>query len=172
MRVEQTGARESRLDKLRELICHAGTPPTERRAALDRLEAVLTGGDLPGPRTRVTRSTRIGRSRRPLPLDELERLEPYALGRTHGEVVAELARACALCSCRPDRIDLGWHPEEGPVAAVCFELQPMPDLDAFRRAITLWLPEAKVTLSSFVADGERRILVFLAPGSGGPPAEA
>lgn len=171
MRVEQTGARESRLDKLRELICHAGTPPTERRAALDRLEAVLTGGDLPGPRTRVTRSTRIGRSRRPLPLDELERLEPYALGRTHGEVVAELARACALSSCRPDRIDLGWHPEEGPVAAVCFQLQPMPDLDAFRRAITLWLPEAKVTLSTFVAEGERRILVFLAPGSGGPPGE-
>lgn len=171
MRVEQAGGRQSRLDKLRELICHAGTPPAERRAALDRLEALLAGGDLPGPRTRVTRSTRIGRTRRLLPLDELERLEPYALGRTYGEVVAELARACALCSCRPDRIDLGWHPEEGPVAAVCFELQPMPDLDAFHRAILLWLPSAKVTLSTFVADEERRILVFLAPGSGGPPAD-
>jgi hypothetical protein len=164
--VQQAGAREGRLDKLRELICHPGTPPAERRAALDRLEAMLTGADEPGPRTRVTRSTRIGRSRRAIPLDELERLEPYAMGRTYGEVVAELARACALCTCRPDRIDLGWHPEEGPVAAVCFAGQPMPDLEAFRRAIGLWLPEAKVTLSTLVAEGERRILVFLAPGSG------
>jgi hypothetical protein len=167
--VRDASARESRLDKLRELICHPATPPAERRAALDRLEAMLSGEDGPRPRTRVTRSTRIGRSRRPIPLDELDRLEPYALGRTHGEVVAELARACALCTCRPDRIDLGWHPEEGPVAAVCFSAQPMPDLDAFRRAIGLWLPQAKVTLSTFVAEGERRILVFLAPGSGEAP---
>jgi hypothetical protein len=169
--VHQASARESRLDKLRELICHPGTPPAERRAALDRFEAMLTGEDAPGPQTRVTRSTRIGRSRRPIPLDELERLEPYALGRTHGEVVTELARACALCTCRPDRIDLGWHPQEGPVAAVCFQTRPMPDLEAFRRAIALWLPQAMVTLSTFLADGERRILVFLAPGSGGRSAE-
>lgn len=170
--VEQAGAREGRLDKLRDLICHPGTPAPERRAALGRLEAALTGADRPAPRTLVTRSTRIGRSRRPLPLDELDRLEPYALGRTHGEVVAELARACRLAACRPDRIDLGWHPEEGPVAALCFRGQPLPDLDAVRGAVALWLPAAKVTLSTFLADGERRILVFMAPGSGPPPPEA
>lgn len=171
MMVEQASAREGRLDKLRELICHPGTPATERRAALDRLEALLTGGDAPQARTRVTRSTRIGRSRRPLALDELERLEPYALGRSHGEVVAELARACVLCGCRPDRIDLGWHSQEGPVVAVCFTSQPMPELQAFQKAVALWLPAAKVTLSTFVADGERRLLVFLAPTSGGGAGE-
>lgn len=169
--MQQASARESRLDKLRDLICHPGTPPAERRAALDRLEAMLSGDDQPGPRTRVTRSTRIGRSRRPIPLDELDRLEPYALGRTHGEVVTELARACLLARCRPDRIDLGWHPEEGPVAALCFTTQALPELDAIRAAVALWLPQAKVTLSTFVAEGERRILVFLAPGSGERPPE-
>ncbi|MCS6779775.1 MAG: hypothetical protein NZ555_08745 [Geminicoccaceae bacterium] len=170
MQSERANAREARLQKLRELICHAGTPAAERRAALDRLEALARGEDAPLARTVVTRSARIGRSRRPLPLDELERLEPYALGRSFGEVAAELARACLLSGCRPDRIDLGWHAQEGPVAAVCFASQPMPDLDRFRGAIRLWLPEAKVTLSTFVAEGERRILVFMAPGSGGEPA--
>ncbi len=157
---------ESRLGKLRELICHPGTPAGERRAALARLEALLTDRGRPAPVIRVTRSTRIGRTRRPVPLDELERLDAYALGLSYGEVVSELARACRAARFRPDRIDLGWHPEEGPVAALCVEDRPVPDLETLREAIRRWRPAAKVTLSTFVAEGERRILVFLEPGSG------
>ncbi len=164
MEAEGASARATRLDKLRELICHPGTPASERRAALVRLEAILRGEEEAGARTRVTRSIRIGPSRRPVPLDEFDRLEPYAFGLSCGDVAAELARACVRAECRPDRIDLGWHPEQGPVVAVCFKNRPMPELETFRHAVRARFPDAKVTLSSFVAEGERRILVFLAPG--------
>ncbi|MCS6876709.1 MAG: hypothetical protein NZP72_00265 [Geminicoccaceae bacterium] len=163
MGAEGAGVRAGKLDKLRELICHPGTPAAERRAALARLEAILGDREELGTRTRATRSIRIGPSRRPIPLDEFDRLEPFALGLSCGEVVAAVAQACREAECRPDRIDLGWHPERGPVVAACFASRPLPDLERFRSAVRHRFPEARVTLSDFVAEGERRILLFLAP---------
>lgn len=153
------------LDKLRTLIVHDGTPAAERQAALDRLERLLVGHDgTVRQRTELTRSARIGRRRRRLPIDEWTRLEPYAGGLSLGECIGRLAAACSAHGLLPQRIDFGRHgPDDRPVIAVQFPLQEAPDPNGFSARVREHFPEASVNLANQHAQGERVFLVYL-PG--------
>ncbi len=151
------------LDKLRALIVHDGTPATERQAALDRLERLLVGHDgAVRQRTELTRSARIGRRRRRLPIDEWTRLEAYAGELTFGACIGRLAAACAPSGVLPERIDFGRHGAgDRPVIAVQFPLSEAPDPNAFAAAIRDHFQGASVNLANEHAAGERVFLVYL-----------
>jgi hypothetical protein len=153
------------LDKLRALIVHDGTPATERQAALDRLERLLVGHDgTVRQRTELTRSARIGRQRRRLPIDEWARLEPYAGGLSLGECIGRLAAACSGHGVLPQRIDFGRHGTgDRPVIAVQFPLPEAPNPIAFAASVRNHFPGASVNVANQQAEGERVFLVYL-PG--------
>ena len=153
----------SLLDKLRALILHADTPEAERRAALDRLERLLAGHDGAfRPRTQLTRSVRIGRRRRRLPIDECTRLEAYAAGLSFGDCIGRVAAACVPHGVLPGRIDFGRHGDlDRPVIAVEFPLPDAPDANAFSASVRARFQDARVNLANEHAAGERIFLVYL-----------
>lgn len=152
------------LDKLRTLITHDGTPAGERQAALERLERLIAGHDgMVAPRTRVTRSVKIGRQRRRLPVDEWGRLAAYTAELSHGECLARIARACEAHGLLPLQIDFGEHAAERPVIAIHFPLGEAPNTLDFAAAVRAQMPEASVNLANQHSSDERLFLIYL-PG--------
>ena len=160
------------LDKLRELITHDGTPAAERRAALERLERLIAGHDGTSiAPTRITRSTRIGRQRRALQLDELARLGPFTNQLSFADCIAAIARACAAHGIMPGGIDVGCRNADQPVVAVVFLTEEAPTVVAFAAAIAEALPGTSVNLAEHGGPNERRFLLYL-PGKVVEPAAA
>lgn len=154
-------ATASFLDKLRELITHDGTPAAERRAALDRLERLVRGHDGPSTAvTRITRSTRIGRQRRSVGVDEHGRLAAYTAELSLADCIARIARACAPHGLMPIQIDFGCHGADKPVIAVSFPDGEAPATLDFAMAIAAAFPEARVNLANRAEAGERLFLVY------------
>ena len=152
------------LDKLRALITHDTTPATERQAALDRLERLLVGHDGPSTIvTRITRSTRIGRQRRTLPVDERERLAAYVDGLTLGECIGHIVRACGPNGQLPEQIDFGHYGVDRPVIAVRFPIETAPQAVDFAAAIGDTWPGTRVNLANRCDPRDRLFLVYL-PG--------
>ncbi len=150
------------LDKLRELITHDGTPSAERRLALERLERLVAGHDGVGmPVTRITRSARIGRQRRALPLDELARLGPFTDRLSFADCIAAIARACAAHGMMPTGIDFGCRDEDQPVVAAVFPAEEAPNVVAFAAAMAEVLPGTRVNLAERGGPNERRFLLYL-----------
>jgi hypothetical protein len=157
-------AASSLLDKLRELITHAGTPVPERRAALERLERLIAGHDGPAlPPTRITRSARIGRSRRALTLDELGRLRAFTTQLSFADCIAGIARACEAHGIMPAGIDFGARDGEVPVVAVVFPKGEAPSAVSFAAAVDTTLPGTRLNLADHSGPDERRFLLYL-PG--------
>lgn len=154
-------ATASLLDKLRELITHDGTPAVERRLALERLERLIGGHDGPtGITTRITRSTRIGRQRRSVAVDEHERLAPFTTEFTLADCIARIARASAPLGHMPSQIDFGCHEGDRPVIAVSFPIEEAPVVLDFATAIEAAFPAARVNVANRAAPGERLLLVY------------
>ncbi len=153
------------LDKLRALITHDGTPTSERQLALERLERLVRGHDGPSAIvTRITRSSRIGRQRRSLAVDEVGRLDAYTDALSLADCIARIARACAPHGVMPTQIDFGQHGTDKPVIAVLFPAEDAPATLAFSSAIEAAFTGARVNLANRSAPGERLFLVY-PPGS-------
>jgi hypothetical protein len=149
------------LDKLRELITHDGTPAAERSAALERLERLIGGHDGPSViATRITRSTRIGRQRRAVVVDELGRLDRYTCELSVAECIAHIARASAPSGLMPMQIDFGTYSTDQPVIAVRFPAELAPRVVDFSAAIETVLPGSRVNLADRAGPGERLFLVY------------
>lgn len=154
-------ATASLLDKLRELITHDGTPAIERRLALERLERLVRGHDGPSTiTTRITRSTRIGRQRRSVAVDEFDRLAAYTAELSLADCIARIARASAPLGSLPAQIDFGCHGTDRPVIAVLFPAEEAPVALAFAVAIEAAFPGARVNLANRAGPGERLFLVY------------
>jgi hypothetical protein len=151
----------SLLDKLRELITHDGTSAAERSVALDRLERLVRGHDGPSSvTTRITRSSRIGRQRRAVAVDELGRLGPYTTDLSFGDCIARIARASGRFGLMPTQIDFGWHASDRPVIAVLFPTEAAPMAFDFAAAIDAEFAGARVNLANRSGVGERLFLVY------------
>ena len=149
------------LDKLRALITHDGTPANERRVALERLERLVRGHDGPSSvATRITRSTRIGRQRRVLPVDERERLADYTEGLSLADCIARIARACGRQGHLPEQIDFGCYGSDRPVIAVRFPIEAAPQAVDFAQAIGETLPGTRVSLANRSGPEERLFLLY------------
>jgi hypothetical protein len=154
------------LEKLRALITHDGTPASERRAALDRLERLVRGHDGPSTiATRITRSTRIGRQRRMLPVDERDRLAGYTEGLSLADFIARIARACGQQGRLPEQIDFGCYGSDRPVIAVRFSVDAAPQAVDFAASIGEALPGTRVNLANRSGPEERLFLLY-------PPGKA
>jgi hypothetical protein len=152
---------KDRLDKLRELILHDGTPVHERRAALGRFEDMIGRKAVQRLRTPITRSARIGKQRRGIYINELDRLEYYARGETIGDVLAALSKALVAVKSQPTAFDFGWDKSRGPVVGVGFVEDEAPRLVDFQDAVREHYAEAVVTRADLAADNESKLLVFL-----------
>ena len=149
------------LDKLRALITHDSTPANERRVALDRLERLVRGHDGPSSvGTRITRSTRIGRQRRMLPVDERERLASYTEGLSLADCIGRIARACGRLGQLPEQIDFGRYGSDRPVIAVRFSIDAAPQAVNFAAAIGETLPGTRVNLANRSGPEERLFLLY------------
>lgn len=149
------------LQKLRALIIHEGTPATERQAALGRFERLLNRHDGPSViTTQITRSAKIGRQRRALPVDERARLEAYTEALSFGESIAMIVRACGPHGCLPMQIDFGCHAGDKPVIAVSFPREEAPSAVDFAAAVTTVMPEGQVNLANRSGPDERLFLVY------------
>lgn len=147
---------DDRLDKLKNLIVHDGTPPGERAAALDRLLQLATEGG--GP---VTRSVRIGPRRRKSIVDEWTRLEEYAGDRTYGEVIATIYRACRQCTVLPLNLDFGIHDSDEAVVAVTFHSSNLPNGLDMQDALRENWPGARVSATTEQGKDDRTYLLYL-----------
>ena len=153
------------LEKLRALITHDSTPANERRAALERLERLVRGHDGPSTvATRITRSTRIGRQRRMLPVDERDRLAGYTEGLSLADCIARIARACGQGQL-PEQIDFGCYGSDRPVIAVRFPVDAAPQAVDFAASIGETLPGTRVNLADRSGPEERLFLLY-------PPGKA
>jgi len=148
-----------RLEKLKRLILHAATPEHERRSAFDRYTRLLCQGS--GSRGRLTRSIRIGPTRRRVELDEVGRLEDYVAGKSFGEAIADMYRACRDCDVQPTALDLGYHTSREAVVAITFPAAELPDGLTFQDAIRRHWPQARVNATTEQALNERTLLVYL-----------
>jgi hypothetical protein len=154
-------ATASLLDKLRELITHDGTPAVERRLALERLERLVRGHDGPSSiATRITRSTRIGRQRRSVAVDEHDRLAAYTVELSLADCIARIARATAPLGHMPSQIDFSCHDGDRPVIAVSFPIEEAPVVLDFSNAIEAAFPGARVNVANRANPGERLLLVY------------
>ena len=154
------------LEKLRALITHDSTPANERRAALERLERLVRGHDGPSTvATRITRSTRIGRQRRMLPVDERDRLAGYTEGLSLADCIARIARACGPQGQLPEQIDFGCYGSDRPVIAVRFPVDAAPQAVDFAASIGETLPGTRVNLANRSGPEERLFLLY-------PPGKA
>ncbi len=162
----------SLLGKLRELITHEGTSAAERCVALDRLERLVRGHDGPSTvTTRITRSSRIGRQRRAVAVDEMGRLGAYTTDLSLGDCVARIARASGHFGLMPTQIDFGWHALDRPVIAVLFPTEAAPVANDFAAAIAAEFAGARVNLANRSGPGERLFLVY-PPGKAADAANA
>lgn len=148
-----------RLEKLKRLILHGATPEHERRTAFDRYTKLLSQGS--GSRGRLTRSIRIGPTRRRVELDEVGRLEDYVAGKSFGETIADMYRACRDCDVQPAALDLGYHGTREAVVAVTFPAADLPEGLTFQEAIRRDWPQARVNATTEQAVNERTLLVYL-----------
>lgn len=161
------------LDKLRALITHDGTPESERRAALDRLERLLRGHDGPSSiATRVTRSTRIGRQRRVQSVDERDRLRGFVDALSIGDCIGHVVRACGEHGPLPAQIDFGSYGAERPVIAVRFPVETAPQAVEFAAAVSNTIPGTRVNLANRSGPEERLFLLYLPGKTGGLDAAA
>ncbi|MEZ5824698.1 MAG: hypothetical protein R3C97_08160 [Geminicoccaceae bacterium] len=152
-----------RLEKLRRLITHDGTPEAERSAALKRLEAMIGHGTSPDapPGGYVTRSVRIGHRRRPIALDEFSRLEHYTPDATYGDVVRDIHLACQASSAIPSGVDFGFHQTDEAVVALRFRAGMMGNPMDLQEELRHFWPNARVNLSQQDLGEEKILLVYL-----------
>ena len=138
-----------RLDKLRRLITHDGTPEAERSVALKRLEAMLGQGSLPEASDAgyITRSVRIGHRRRPINLDEFSRLELYTPEASYGDVVRDIHLACQASGAIPSGVDFGFHQSDEAVVALRFKSGMMGDPLDLQSELRAFWPKARVNIS-------------------------
>ncbi len=149
------------LDKLRALITHDGTPANERRVALERLEHLIRGHDgVSTVATRITRSTRIGRQRRMMPVDERERLTSFTEGLSIADFIALIVRACGQKGHIPEQIDFGSYGGDRPVIAVRFPIAASPQAVDFAAAVRETLPDTRVNLANRSGPEERLFLLY------------
>jgi len=151
----------SKLDKLRAMILHPGTPDSERRSALNQLERALAGQTDRAGRMRITRSVRIGRQRRVSTLDEVDRLDLYAGRRSYGEAIADFVRACRMGGKQPASIDFGFHANDEAVVALRFEEGGMPDAMALQAELRRNWPDARITLGTGPDTSRNTYIVYL-----------
>lgn len=147
---------DSRLDKLKTVITHAGSLPGERAAALNRLIQMVSEGG--GP---VTRSVRIGPRRRKSIVSEWNRLDDYAGGRTYGEAIATIYQACKACKVMPVSIDFGFHGSDEAVVAVNFLSSHLPNGLDLQEALRLSWAGARVSATIEQGKDERTYLFYL-----------
>lgn len=149
------------LISLRATVLATDVPLARRQAALRSLEDRVARQALRRIQTPITRSARLGRRRRGLYVSELERLEPFAEGRSIGDVVTDIARALIELNSQPQNVDFGWDQQRGPVVSVTFIPGDQPKLDALEQKLVSNWPNVTAAYANPEPRERRKILLFL-----------